>query len=309
MSRIYLHIGLPKTATSTLQSDVFSNLDKDLFDYIGTKQPRALNKDSLCSDVLHAISSGENVSKARRGLIEQIQRGRSIDISEEMVTVSQSGIPWQLKLRNLFLLLNDLDYKLLITVRDPVVATYSFYTELYPRYKNLNLPWAELAVNNNDFKIYHYEYLFSELEKNFSKNRIFTAKFEDIIVGDLKSIGEFLGRPECFTAGVTLNINNSKKSNKYSVFVPKKISFHWLRLAYQKLGGENNFLLSKLKLTLFPLMQKVQAFPIGYEAVQKASKQQQVGVRAYLQARGSHVQARYGIQYFEKEHAVRNGGE
>ena len=69
MPQIYVHIGLPKTATTTLQTQAFQHHKGGL--YLGTRTPRMLNADPtfrcwrpMCSRGEGALSSVQEPSRA-----------------------------------------------------------------------------------------------------------------------------------------------------------------------------------------------------------------------------------------------------
>lgn len=58
-------------------------------------------------------------------------------ISEEMLTVSQPNVSWITKLQNLSRALeNKQDYKIVVTIRDPLKASFSYYVYSYEEISN-----------------------------------------------------------------------------------------------------------------------------------------------------------------------------
>ena len=83
MPQIYVHIGLPKTATTTLQTQVF--MSHPDWVYLGTKLPRILNVDPTFKLLEGYVQRGEgraeNVRNALRRRIEL--EGKPLFVSEE----------------------------------------------------------------------------------------------------------------------------------------------------------------------------------------------------------------------------------
>lgn len=239
--RVYCHIGLPKTATTTLQLDYFPHLDKSRYVYLGVAQPRGdAQSDVLYTQIMKAINSGEGIEAASVALQLRIKKERkSIVFSEEMLTVSVSNLPWQEKLLRLKEVLEGTDYSLLVTVREPVSAMFSFYLELYSRFRDENEGFGDLAMKHNDFFIYHYDKLFSEMVPLFGKDNIHLQRFESLVAGEYAEVNKFLGHPVMESSFSGLNNHNAKKKNDSSVFVPVRLKMQWLTSFYQAVGGRN----------------------------------------------------------------------
>lgn len=93
-NRVYIHIGLPKTATTTLQLDYFPHVNNDKFQYLGVFQPRGQEvPDPLFTKVISAARLGNGLEEANQDLKERLNTGqRSIIISEEMLTVGSGEV-------------------------------------------------------------------------------------------------------------------------------------------------------------------------------------------------------------------------
>ena len=62
VARLYVHIGLPKTATTALQQDLFPRLESKTFSYVGVFQPReAAEQRQLYTDFCNAATRGEGI--------------------------------------------------------------------------------------------------------------------------------------------------------------------------------------------------------------------------------------------------------
>ncbi len=133
--KLFVHIGLPKTATTTLQREIFPKLSGDHIQYLGVYQPRKdTNQTVFFEQFCQIVYSGDGIDELARTLSEMLESGATYVLSEEMLTVSSGNASWQAKLTNLAKLLNGLDYSILVTVREPTAAMFSYYIELYEQF-------------------------------------------------------------------------------------------------------------------------------------------------------------------------------
>ena len=65
MGKIMIHLGLPKTATTSLQLDFFPKLKKYNIDYIGISQPRGANNDIMFLQFMKSINTGKEIEVTR----------------------------------------------------------------------------------------------------------------------------------------------------------------------------------------------------------------------------------------------------
>lgn len=140
-ARLYLHIGPPKTATTSLQS-AFQEAEFDWLVYGGAFQPRENNAGSLAQR-LHWFARGgqyndSEVVKALDEIRKHLAAGRSVMISEEMFLVEQRDCGFVRKIDRLGRLLAEIPTTVLVTLRDPVDGLPSLYQELFK-----GLPVAE----------------------------------------------------------------------------------------------------------------------------------------------------------------------
>ena len=83
MPQIYVHIGLPKTATTTLQTQAFQHHNG--WAYLGTRTPRLLNADPTFKVLEAYVQRGEgSVSVLQEALAGRLEReGKPLMVSEE----------------------------------------------------------------------------------------------------------------------------------------------------------------------------------------------------------------------------------
>lgn len=296
MARVYVHIGLPKTATTTLQSDLFPAMSRHGCTYIGVVQPRTEKSDPLYEQLCAAIILDEGVESARLALQQRLASGESIIFSEEMICSVQSR-PWQEKLDTLATILDGLDYRVLLTVREPVAAMFSHFVQQYRIYAPMKKPWYQLAVEHNNFMIYHYEVLLSKLESLFQRERISVAKFEEIVTGEIGDVLDFLDVPAGVERQVVITEHNSKRGSANEVLIDRTLSLGWLRPLYERLGGDGNPLLKAFVVVLRPALAMIRRIPLGSVRIPRPAEQDKQRVRSAVLARGNDSQSRYGIDY------------
>ena len=267
LNRVYVHIGLPKTATTTLQLDYFPHVNNDEFQYLGVFQPRGQKvQDPLFTQVISAIRAGDGILEANQALKKRLVSGkRSLIISEEMLTVGSTEVSWQEQLSNLSKVLVGVDHKLLVTVREPVSAMFSFYVELYDRFQKKGLAFPELALQDNDFSIYHYDRLLAVLAESFGLACVHLQSFENLVRADFSATSDFLDNPTMEAAFSSLNNHNQKKKTKRAVMVPKRLKLRWVTRLYHSIGGEQNKLALAFKRIANKPLQKLRS--VAYKSI------------------------------------------
>ena len=108
-------------------------------------------------------------------------------LSEEM---SDGYVPATLvgerRLTNLAKLLRmELDYSILVTVREPTAAMFSFYTERYEQFSRSRRELLRTVARDDErMEIFHYKTLMEVLLRQFRCQPIFLrTRFEDIVGG------------------------------------------------------------------------------------------------------------------------------
>jgi len=204
--KIYVHIGLPKTATTTLQANLFPLLNVI---YAGTHQPRDGNKKSSLYGLFYsAIIDGSGLQGARQVLRNYAFKGQSILFSDEMILV---GKDWSGNLGRLRCLLEGFDFEIIVTVREPVAAIFSYYCELYPVFSGIKSGVVGAAKCAEEMKIYCYDILIGELLMNFPSDRMHYFKFEDIVNGNLASMVALIDGERGFNLNMILGHENKRK--------------------------------------------------------------------------------------------------
>ena len=216
--KLFIHIGLPKTATTTLQTEFFPRLSCNGVDYVGVYQPRSeRHQRSLYRDFLAAAYTGSNIKAVRNEIASKLFMGVSLLISDEMLTVSDGEFTWHGKLKNLGALVSGLDYHVILTVREPASALFSYYVETYPRVAKRFLNFESCALNDESMHIYHYKKLTDVIFSYFEPRRVHAFKFEDIIKNNLSALAALIsqkGGCDCL-----INLENHNKRPQVQGYV------------------------------------------------------------------------------------------
>lgn len=130
--QLFLHVGPPKTATTSLQT-AFERLSHPRYSYGGVFQPREKNAGSLAQQLHRAVMEDAPVLPADfDALKERLAQGEVVLISEEMLSLRQGSVATGEKLTRLARLFGGLPVTVLATLRDPVEALPSLFQELRP---------------------------------------------------------------------------------------------------------------------------------------------------------------------------------
>lgn len=212
--RLYLHLGPPKTATTSLQI-ALEEAGSEWLHYGGVFQPRERNAGSL-SQRLHQAAAGKwaddnpNISSVLDEIQSHLAAGRSVMISEEMFLVEQRGCPITLKIERLGQFISGTPTTVLLGLRNPVDGIPSLYQEIFR-----SLPFREQLsfarfCRGPRARCFDYGFLRKTLGENgFRDIRI--LDFEAITTGTL-DLSELIGwHPPTQDA---LRIGRANMSNK-----------------------------------------------------------------------------------------------
>ncbi len=184
-----VHVGLHKTATTSLQKDVYPNIDG--YEFVGRACKNLSDQDELYLKIANfCFSRKENddfLFNDVRALIAQRLEKSNLLLSDEWLTADYSGFfcfkgaTWQNKLDRLSCLLKDIDHKIVVSLRDPVDGIFSQYCEFLTVDVDSFYPsFEEYSFSSNDAKAYNYSRL----------NDFLSERFEDVIYvtfDDIKS--------------------------------------------------------------------------------------------------------------------------
>lgn len=247
---LIIHLGLPKTATTSLQRHVFQNNDTLTWNYIGVRQPREENQPKLYAQLVSAISAPDVMFKEQKeDFLSSLEAsiGESdipLFLSDEMFCVDQS-VTWQEKLRRLGEIFDGFEVSCLLTTRNPRAGLFSLYVELYYRLR-YKYPNFDDFMESNQAMIFNYENLCRQVELNFNgglKELLFLP-FEELCEKDkfFKKLGLFLNTD---LKEIYLPNSNQKEKSKSGV-VPSPVPL-WIYLNYYFQGIKNkNFIVGRI---------------------------------------------------------------
>jgi hypothetical protein len=220
--KIYVHIGLPKTATTSLQRDLFPRVAELV--YAGTCLPRVskYDGDTVYGAFMLGMYSGE--TRQFEAALSKMDAGEDILISEEMITVVTSRSDWKQNLNRMRQLLEPYDYRLLVTVRDPLDAMFSYYVERFDYFQGIYKKFDEAILESVDMGIYRYSRFLKYLGAEFGSERIVVADYRDIISGRFTAIERFLERP--MPVDSAISNHNSKYQSKSGIYLKNKASIY-----------------------------------------------------------------------------------
>jgi hypothetical protein len=205
MAKITIHIGLPKTATTTLQYEVFASPEnRDI--YLGKYE----SEQSDFHRMITAFLVGAIPYKNARNTVEELAQSEGIYIySNEMLTVDTDQ-KWQTKISKLGMLMAGLDVQILVSLRKPSHHVQSVYAEL-----KTTGGWSSLDAFLTDTQASWFDPM--EIDKvlkdaGFSpKLRVFYVEFETLIASNFTVLTSLF--PELYVPASLLERNARTKEN------------------------------------------------------------------------------------------------
>tara|TARA_B100000749_G_scaffold269544_1_gene248473 strand:- start:2945 stop:3844 length:900 start_codon:yes stop_codon:yes gene_type:complete len=196
MKKLTLHLGLPKTGTTSLQDHYFPQVGGDI-DYVGKVNGERLTHPILAS-MRNYLDCGEKSLEGNLSRLKTNIESHAFDnilISDEMFVVSSNGVSWEEKLRRLSRIPAQCEEisieKVIVVFRNPLDAVYSFYVETFQLNKKAYRSCLDFVKNSDQAKIYNYKYLSSVLFELFDSKVVSWRSYEHAIEsGGLWSILE-----------------------------------------------------------------------------------------------------------------------
>ena len=194
MAQIYVHVGLPKTATTTLQTQVL--MGHSAWVYLGTQLPRVLNADADFRRFEAYVQRGEGLAEeVTSALVARHQHeGKPLMISEENLSIgSFEGYPkghrlahtMETKLNRLHEVLQGMDAVILVGLRPFRKAVFSAFVEYHAEWgRSIDNP-EDLVLNSDVMGMYRYAELRDMLESRWP-GRVHALDFTDIVRGELR---------------------------------------------------------------------------------------------------------------------------
>ena len=171
-----LHLGLPKTGTTSLQQHLFPILDK--FNFLGVRQPRTLEQGEVFVLLRQYVLRGKgNLDHLRQQLKMERAKGLPLLFSEEEVLIGRSDgaepatamtMSWKDKVSRLADAFEGMDVQVVVALRDFRQGVFSYYTELHPSIGPSVDP-VELVRSSDLFGIWRFEELEATLTSHFGK--------------------------------------------------------------------------------------------------------------------------------------------
>ena len=252
--------------------------------YLGTFQPREKTPlKNLYHHFCKAVESRENIDNIRILLNKEISKGHTLIISEEGMTVPSGNITWKKKLENLGKIVRGFDYTIIVSVREPSSALFSYYCELYPRFAATKKRFLECALTCEEMQIYHYKKLITELYKHFDQQKINFIKFEDIIQGDVNELLQIID-PQ-IGKKILINIENQNSRKKTTTHI---ITLHRFTLAdlfgriMQTLGISNISKIKWIEKVLKPFIKQFNKIKLKDIQIKKPSSDELIELRLQL---------------------------
>lgn len=234
-TKILLHLGLPKTATSSLQHNVLQRLHVEgEINFLG----KCLNYDLATKkiDIVNyagkfirdAAEGNISIKEARNSLLSVLEEDKLNVFSDEGLMVAYPGkknLPLSEKINNLADIFSGYDVQVVVALRNPVEYLYSLYVELYPDFfsnvRSLNSieKFGNELISNPDNVL--FESLFFERWAALLKSKFILSvvSYEKLVAGDETTISKWadlLGIDyQCFSDLFNIKkINVKKKSGK-----------------------------------------------------------------------------------------------
>lgn len=199
--KIFIHLGLPKTATTSLQKYVFLEGDSIFWKYFGVRQPRTSVQSDFYTVLMSAVSAPNSLYDLRKNNFKKCLKIESenctlpLFVSEEMFCVD-GQVSWQEKIKRLGELFADFEVHCIITTRNPLRGVFSIYVELYHslRYKYSDF---DEFLHSNQSLIFDYKFLVNSVQSSFGDNLsgVLLLPFELLGCQDefFRNLGRFLG--------------------------------------------------------------------------------------------------------------------
>lgn len=221
MNKIYLHIGPPKTATTSLQYWL-KDQKFNHYSYEGVIQPREPNSTCLSNMLLSSVLD----KKQNFGIENEIRnriKYKSLIISEESFTVVNNKLEWENSLTKLFSSVSTFNPTIIICLREPKKAIRSYYQEVFHMLPyNLQQDVNEFASSDWCFPFDYRALTDSLLRAGFTDIKYIS--FDRLVLGEYVFSEIFGGNDERKIVLSRENISKKKGSrptsnNKVSLYI------------------------------------------------------------------------------------------
>jgi hypothetical protein len=200
MKKLILHIGYHKTATTTLQNNLFNNLHKDGYiEYLNHIKLRNENYKQInvhnCVQFILGANYDKSELKNELNTLKQIDKNISL-ISNENISlfhkdfsylkIDNKAIYNSLKIKELFSEYFE-NIEIIIVIRAQSTLIPSFYAETYNQiigekrsYRDIGKWVKENFLTNNSFH-FNYDRMYEQYANTFGENNIHVLIYEDLL--------------------------------------------------------------------------------------------------------------------------------
>ena len=147
-ARLLIHLGLPKTATTSIQHNVFASLhDNGKINFLGKfldydyKTGMVTTKNYRGKFIRDVAEGKMAIAEGRSMLEKNLDQSRLNVFSDEGIMIAYPGrdnLSLFEKFKNLEALFSGYTVEVVVTLRDPVDYLYSLYVQLYPDFFSKN---------------------------------------------------------------------------------------------------------------------------------------------------------------------------
>lgn len=225
---IYLHLGVHKTATSSLQKSVFPNLPNDYL-YLGVKYPRSSSQNSLYVSIMHVICRATKqefcleVEDIKLEFEQFSKNYKNIVISDELFSTGSAEhfggeVSIQERIHRFSVLFDKNDVRVLLSIRKQCEAIFSLYIQKY-NYLPKELKNFSNFYMKTDLLSYDYYQYINIIESELEPQAVIIANFHEISSGNfINSVYQWL---QCDPLpNNSLGIVNSRKNKFESTGMP-----------------------------------------------------------------------------------------
>ena len=284
MKKVIIHVGLAKTATTTLQHDLFQRLHEEgKINFLG----KTLNYDLKTGKAVWINETGQLIREACEGnisipnaeIINELLSEDKINIfSDEGLSIfypNRGSLSLEAKMNNLKRILRGHDTRIVLTIRNQLDCMYSLYVQLYPDFfhkipeLNCFQKYAEFYLKNKThpmFESFDYESYLNLIKSHFDTKVLiyedlktnpesFYQQLQEAFVIDIKLIRSYLKDKH----------RNKKVTSKNGD--PKLRSYESFATKFSHLFRKNSILFTVMKnvynspsLKLKPLLTKKRQF-------------------------------------------------
>tara|TARA_Y100000815_G_C13323292_1_gene493166 strand:- start:786 stop:1790 length:1005 start_codon:yes stop_codon:yes gene_type:complete len=253
MKKLLVHIGYPKTATTTLQHNFFKTLnDKNAIEWIHGN-PHYNDNSQLkfkCEAHIAQITGDGQKDFTAVDIHREKENFKKITneisvISDESLSFKYPGFSWAYckdaydnidKIKNLFSPYFD-TIEIIITARNQQTIIPSFFVQCYKRitkeekrFEKFTHWVSDRFLKDNNLEIFNYSEMYNACVKAFSKDNVHILLFEDLLYNKeffYKQLANIFSlKMEDVKELIEVNIQNTTEKSKDVYYKKVESSFH-----------------------------------------------------------------------------------